>query len=123
MSAYLELRKKDAKIAKWMGWYSVGKRRVVVGLSDEDRWMGLPPNPDAMTVIEIPCYCTNWSDCMAMQNRIPSGMQEMYIEYLIAIVVSERTDWDARSAFAVTNAKQEQRVDALLAVLNEHANG
>lgn len=131
---FWQKRNKDAQVARWMGWLSVGTRRMAgPGTALDEKMMGLPPNPDAMSVTEVPLYCTDWHECMAMCYAIErSGLTEAWVRALLSIVDSNASLFDSaiecsdsdglagpNLAFALATAEKEQRVNALLVVLEK----
>lgn len=118
-------REKDAKVAEWMGWIGVGVRRRVVSGStaDEERWEGLRSNTaDALT--EIPFYTMNWQAVHQMEAEIQKqGLLFDYSNQLSFFVTDAefRLKYQANGIIgACLLATPEQRVDALLCILEKN---
>ena len=128
-NAYFEnqaRRKKDAAVARWMGWVGVGVRRRVVrgSTSDEERWEGLSSDTaDALT--EIPYYTRRWEDVHAMEAKIKS--RDMLLDYSnrLAFSVTDEAFRSQYQAYGIIGAcllaTPEQRVDALLSLILEQS--
>lgn len=122
-----QLESKNAKVATWMGWLGVGKRLVAERgtTSNVERWMGLSPRPDAMSVTDVPHYCTSWEDWVPVQVEITKrGLGADWLNALIPLVCADFSPMAYDIEFEdnlmrLLNSTQEQRVDALLAIIKE----
>jgi len=116
VSEWYARRRKDGKIATFMGWIGVGQRRTG-SLDASEEIMGLS-DLNQLSVSPVPHYTQDLGTVAAAEAKIASmGLGDAYIAAL-ANLCGVGYDQSMRAfALDLMRATPEQRVDALLRVI------
>lgn len=102
------MREIDEQIARALGLNPEMHHGSMLCFWDADEWF------------IVPYYTEDDEVARQLEDEIERrGLQETYVEYLIARVIPTRSDWDAHSAWALIRATPEQRARAFLEAVSD----